>query len=95
MIDLVGFRTGFPEFNTAPDYLVNSKLTLAAARLDAGVWGDRLSEGHGLLTAHLLALSPYGQANRLVAKDGTTTYGNQYDKLVEIVTCLLGRVAGT
>ena len=95
MITLVAFRSGFPEFNTAPDFLVLGKLDLASLRIAADVWGDRTDEGHGLLTAHLLALSPYGTANRLVSKDGTTTYGNQYNALAEMVTCMLGRVAGT
>lgn len=94
MIDLAGFRVAFPEFQTAPDYLVNGKLGLAALRIAPDVWGDRTNEGHGLLTAHLLALSPYGQQARLISKDGTTLYGVQYQKILEAVTCCLGRVAG-
>lgn len=94
MIDIVAFRAAFPEFNTAPEYLVLAKLDQAAARLNPDVWGSRLPEGHGMLTAHLLALSPFGVANRLISKDGTTTYGNQFEGLAATVVCLLGRVAG-
>lgn len=93
-MDLSTFRVAFPEFQTAVDPLVQSRLDQAGKRMDPGVWADRYEEGHGLLTAHLLALSPYGQMARMVAKDGSTTYGKQFDDLTKIVAGLSLRVIG-
>lgn len=85
-MDLAAFRVAFPEFRTAPDGLVSGKLANAAARLDAGRYGDTYEEAHGLLTAHLVAMSPFGSSLRLdpkasAAAGALTTYEHAWKKL--------------
>ena len=93
-MNLAAFRSTFPEFQSATDVMVQSRLDQAAARMDLAIWGTRYEEGHGLLAAHLLALSPYGQMARMVSKSGTSTYGDQFRELQTIVAGLSGRVIG-
>jgi hypothetical protein len=86
------WRSLFPEFNTAPDILVQSRLDQAAVRIDTAIWGQRAGEGQAYLAAHLLAIAPGGQFARLVATDGNTTYKTQYDEMVIQVAGLVFRV---
>ena len=82
------FLARFPEFKgTAKDSsdLIGAALNDAALVIDAGVWGNLAGQGHGYLTAHRLALSPFGQQARMIAKGGTTTYQAHYEALVKIV----------
>ena len=81
------FLARYPEFARAGLPLVEAVLGECAARLDVGTWGTLFDAGHGLLTAHTLALSPFGQAARMAPKDGVTTYWRQYDELLRIVSC--------
>lgn len=92
------FKTAFPEFRTAEMGLVNAKLSEAYQQIDLSVWdtganGPKSGIGQGYLTAHLLALSPFGQNARMVAKNGTTTYWVHYKNLQRQV-CQGFRVAG-
>ena len=80
------FRAQFPEFQNVPDALCNSMLTAALGEINVEIWGTLKDQGQGYLAAHKLALSPYGNAARLVAKDGTTTYGNHYRDLIMTVS---------
>lgn len=96
-MDQATFFARYPEFvakgfgsNAA---LVSAILAEAAVQLSAPVWGPLYDAGHGLLTAHLLAISPFGQQARMAAKDGVTTYWRRYQQLVETVACG-GAVAG-
>ncbi len=74
-MNLAAWRIQFPEFVACPDPLAQAYLDAALLQLDAEVWGNLLDQGHGYLTAHKLALSPYGQAARLSKKNGgETTY---------------------
>lgn len=86
------WRSLFPEFNTAPDQLVQSRLDQAELQIDPAVWGDRAGEGQAYLAAHLLALAPGGQFARLVSKTGETTYGTRYRDLIPMVAGLILRV---
>jgi hypothetical protein len=82
------FLARFPEFKgTAKDSsdLIASALNDAALVIDACAWGPLAGQGHGYLTAHRLALSPFGQQARMVAKDGSTTYQRHYEAMVRIV----------
>lgn len=85
-MDLATFRIQFPEFQFVDDSLVQAMLTAAALSVDVDVWGTKAGQGVGYLAAHKLALSPYGQAARLVAKDGSTTYETHYTDLVAQVS---------
>jgi hypothetical protein len=73
-VDLPGFRARFPEFRTADDTLVSACLAAAAGETDSGEFGAAYDEAHGLLAAHKLAISPFGQAARMVSDKGQTTY---------------------
>ncbi len=86
LMDLPGFRAKYPEYSTAPDDLVTLFLTDASEQLDVSVWGTYLDKGHGLLTAHLLAMAPNGQFARLDAEKGETTYGVTYKDLRQSLT---------
>lgn len=81
MLNLATFRVQFPEFNSAPDPLVQSRLDQAERRINSEVWGPKENDGHGMLTAHLLALSIFGQMAKLQSKTGETTYGVQFEAM--------------
>ena len=87
-LQLTDFLTRFPEFKEAAKSgtdMLSAALNDAALLIDPAVWGTLAGQGHGFLTAKRLALSPFGQQARMVAKDGSTTYGKHYDELVQIV----------
>jgi hypothetical protein len=89
-LTLEAFLTRFPEFKSADTALVMANLNDAALMIDSGVWGVQAAVGHGFLTAHRLALSPFGQQARLVLSDKKggapkTTYKAHYDELCRIV----------
>lgn len=80
-VTLASFRVAFPEFEGADDALVQAKLDEATNALDARVFGVRFDEAVQYFAAHRLAISPFGQNARLVAKDGSTTYGESYSSI--------------
>jgi hypothetical protein len=83
---LSDFQARYPEFKATSTTLISATLNDAALMIDACVWGALAGQGHGYLTAHRLALSPFGQQARMVAKDGkTTSYWLHYIELVKIV----------
>lgn len=84
-MDLPTFRSFHPEFVNVPDPLVTAELGAALLFLDAGVWGNKIDQGQRFRTAHQLALSPFGQAARMVAKDGSTTYETHYKRMIREV----------
>ena len=86
------FRALFPEFRTADDTLVQSRLDQAAVQIDTDVWGDRAGEGQAYLAAHLLATAPGGMFARLASEKGESTYGARYKELAIIVAGLRFRV---
>lgn len=87
-MNLAAFRVQFPEFNGVDDAHVNAFLAAALLELDAEVWDVKFDQGHGYLTAHKLALSPFGNNARMVIKNvaetphGQTTFGVHFDTLV-------------
>jgi hypothetical protein len=80
------FINAHPEFAGVDVELVELKLADALLYVPAHPWGDFADQGQGLMCAHLLALSPFGNGTALVAKDGTTTYEAHWKRLVRIVT---------
>ena len=85
MLDATAFLAEYPEFtsvSTSAPGLLTAKLAAAAASI-GNAWGDLGLEdkGHGLLTAHLLALTPNGKPFRLQTDDADSTYGKQYRDL--------------
>lgn len=87
------FITLQPEFADTDVAQVNAELTAAAIEVSLVEWGDLADDGVRYITAHRLALSPFGQAARLVAKDGSTTYFTHYKRLVTIVGSASGFAA--
>ncbi len=77
MLDQTAFLAAYPEFGESSPALVAAKLAEAELQVDAAVCGAQTDIMHGLTTAHLLALSPFGQNARMVSKEGTTTYGER------------------
>ena len=80
-MDLAGFRLMFPEFVSCDNPLIQQYLDAAALQLNVIYWGTWYDKAHGFKTAHMLCLAPNGQMSRLVAKDGSTTYGRQFEEL--------------
>jgi len=79
---LAEFRVQFPEFVNAPDTLVNAMLAAALLEIDLEVWGAKADQGQGYLAAHKLALSPFGNATRMVLNgSGATVYRVHYEDL--------------
>jgi hypothetical protein len=77
---LEGFRDLYPEFQQAPDPLVEALLTQTEKGLSLEIWGERFDEIHGLETANALALRPDGISLRL--EGGTVSiYQSQIDQL--------------
>ncbi len=70
-MDLTAFRASYPEFAEAGDSLVQGHLDEASLSLDSSVYDTRYDEAHGLLAAHLLAISPFGRALRQEGTDET------------------------
>ncbi len=85
-VDADSFLAGFPEFRPAEKALIDVMIAKAVLQVDAGVWGPKADLGVELLTAHLLAISPFGQNARMVSKTGTTTYQTRFKEMVKQVT---------
>ena len=82
------FRAHFPEFQNAPEQLIQAKLDEAALEVDPDQWGTKTDSGVRYLTAHKLALSPWGTAARLAVNGPggfVTTYQTHYESLVSQV----------
>lgn len=78
------FLARFPEFGQTDLSLITATLNDAALQVDTNVFTRFSGTYHGYLTAHMLALSPFGQGARLVAKDGTTTYQTHMKRIVQM-----------
>ena len=68
------FKTRWTDFAPTSDALVQSALDEAARRTDERVFGTRYDDAVGLLAAHNLSISPFGQQARLETDKGETTY---------------------
>jgi hypothetical protein len=81
-LTLAAFRVEYPEFVATADATVEAKLAAALARTDADAFGDDADAAQGLLAAHLLASSPYGQTSRQEGADkSSTTYLDEWKRL--------------
>jgi hypothetical protein len=89
-VNRAAFRDRFPEFRTAQDPFVDSVLNSAATELNADEIGDSFDEAHGLLTAHKIAISPFGANARTLNDKGQTTYQVELDNVMRrAITALL------
>jgi hypothetical protein len=78
------FVLAFPEFSEVDAPYLQSKIDEAGRQIDPNTWGVRADDGQAYLAAHLLALSPLGNAAKLVAKDGSTTYEKHYKRILTL-----------
>ena len=90
---LTTFRGRFPEFKACPDVQVQDAIDQATVETGS-VFGKNQDKALGLMAAHTLAMSPFGQQARLSAADGNTTYMKQWRRLRTLATCGVARVAG-
>lgn len=79
------FRDHHPEFEEAPDEVVEAQLSNASTRCPASVWGDWRDEGIELYAARGIALSPHGRDMRLGEKESATVYDMRIRELEHIV----------
>lgn len=83
-LSTANFKVLYPEFNATADATVAAKLAVALLSIDTTVWGASADDGQGRLTAHLLAMSPFGtNAGLRVGKEskGTSVYWSGYQDL--------------
>lgn len=88
------FRARFTEFGTPPDAYLQSNIDAATLRTPAGIWGDLQDEGVLWLTAALLAATPMGVNAKLAAKDGSSRYQVERNRLAHTVVAGRSRVSG-
>lgn len=81
MADYTTFVAGFPEFQDTNRELVTQKLNEAILQLDAPTFGTFFDSAVYLFTAQKLAKSPFGNAAKLVSKDGSTVYDAELELL--------------
>jgi hypothetical protein len=80
-VDSTRFLARWPHFEEAPDATVDEAIASAKLRVNPRYFGDRADEAVMQLAAHTIAQDPGGQFARLIAKDGSTTYGKAFDRL--------------
>jgi hypothetical protein len=71
-------RTRYPEFNNAPDALVQQCIDDATLMVDAAVFGAKTDIAIKALAAHYIAINPLGEMARLDKQGKETTYWLQY-----------------
>jgi hypothetical protein len=85
-LDLASFRVLYPEMDRVADTLAQAKLDEAEGRIDPDYFGaGAVDQAHGLLSAHLIAISPAGRQARLVpekAQGNSTTYYREYEAML-------------
>jgi hypothetical protein len=91
-MDLPTFRADFLESTQAADAFVTATLAGAATVLDPVVWAAQYDQGHGYLTVHRLALSPYGQGAKFIGPSDRsgpagTTYSVHYMRMRRALCC--------
>lgn len=100
MATLAMLRAQFPEFNNVSDVLCTAMMGAAVLEIDPSVWGQlgqtggpmtKADQGHLYLSAHKLAVSPFGQNAKTVVSGkkvgyARTTYGEEFLLLMRSVT---------
>lgn len=89
MIGRDRFLRTFPEFSEVDVDTIDQALTDAEDQIDPSVFGTTADRAHGLIAAGILARSPAGQAARLTAQDGVSTYDLELADLRIAAACML------
>lgn len=85
-VTLTSFRTRYPEFEQAPDTLVQACIDDAEAIIDRNFFGTTKADiAVKAYAAHLIAINPLGEYARLDKKGEKTTYLLQYEKVTRTV----------
>lgn len=79
--DFVSSYKEFEEINELAPETVAAALLRAQAFCSASVWGDRYEAGVFCKTAHLLAMSPFGENARIAGKN-ETAYGEVFKEML-------------
>lgn len=87
------FKVLFPEFVSAADALVTSRIDWATPRTPLDIWGELQEQGIAFLTAHFLALLPNAKEMRKGEKPGESMYLRERMRLEQIVSSGF-RIAG-
>jgi hypothetical protein len=77
-LESTAFRDRYPEFKNVGTDLLAATLAEAALQIDSTVYGTKADLAHGLLTAHMLAISPFGRSERTEPGSQETLYWKQY-----------------
>lgn len=80
-VTAASFLVRFPQFAAAGNTLIEIEIGFARLLVNATAWGEHADDAVGLLTAHRIAKNPAGQFARLVNKDGSTNYLDEYERL--------------
>lgn len=89
MIGRDRFLRSFPEFSEVDVDSIDQALADAEEQIDPVVFGKTTDRAHGLTAAAILARSPAGQAARLTAQDGVSTYDLELQDLRFAAACML------
>lgn len=74
------FLDRYPEFKKADPRLIQATLDEAEREIAKDIYGRKADAAHGALTAHRLAISPFGRNARL--SDGSiSNYWDAYDQI--------------
>lgn len=87
-VDVATFKQNFPEFQDAPDFLVQGQLDYAKQVVNTQVWqdGGLVEQGTFLYCARFLSLSPYARHMNLLSKDGGTLYDERLKQVQRMVS---------
>ena len=97
-VTVSSFLERFPEFTAVNEdfpTLIQLVIDEAILQVSLAVWGDKADLGVLYLTAHLLAISPYGEPSRLAPGTGDTIYLHTFKTLQKEVTSgyrVVGRI---
>lgn len=94
VVDFSTFIQAFPEFDSpgVDQTYVETKIAEASAILDLEAYGSDPIHNLAVLymTAHLLAISPYGLQMQLRSDDGSTTYGKFFNERLRFLVAKRG-----
>lgn len=89
-VTIATFKAQYPEFALGGDAMLTAALAGVQVKVGSDGFGTEAERDQYVMLAlgHALALSPMGRDARLVAKDGTTTYGARLAAMRDANACL-------
>ena len=80
-VTATSFLQRFPHFTQAGTILIEAEIAFAQQQLNPLYWGAHYDDGVMQLAAHRIAKNPGGQFSRLVNKDGSTNYLQEFERM--------------